>query len=106
MRRIAAHSVYWRDFYPMHYIELGNNAVFSGVFPLEKEMAGIEFYDGLLIPLPINDNKLYSLLKEWEAKDQLPDIKEKIREFPVNLNWGDTIRLLRIHQNKIYYPII
>ncbi|MDR1160831.1 MAG: hypothetical protein LBK45_00680 [Tannerellaceae bacterium] len=68
MRRIAAHSIYWRRFYQMSYIELTDEGLFRGVFPLEGEIAGTEFYDGLLIPVNtdatvylyrIHCNKLY-----------------------------------------------
>jgi hypothetical protein len=52
----------------MSYIELTDEGLFRGVFPLEGEIAGTEFYDGLLIPVNtdatvylyrIHCNKLY-----------------------------------------------
>ena len=30
----------------MHYIELDDNGVFHGVYPLNEEIAGTAFYDG------------------------------------------------------------
>lgn len=32
----------------MHYIELDDNGVFHGVYPLNEEIAGTAFYDGVL----------------------------------------------------------
>ena len=49
MRRIASHYIYWRQFYRLHYVELNDNGVLAGIFPLEGEIAGTEFYDGILI---------------------------------------------------------
>ena len=53
MRRIASHYIYWRQFYRLHYVELNDNGVLAGIFPLEGEIAGTEFYDGILILVPI-----------------------------------------------------
>ena len=39
----------------MHYIELDDNGAFHGVYPLNEEIAGTAFYDGVLVPvLPRN----------------------------------------------------
>ena len=35
MRRIASHYIYWRQFYRLHYVELNDNGVLAGIFPLE-----------------------------------------------------------------------
>ena len=35
----------------MHYIELDDNGVFHGVYPLNEEIAGTAFYDGVLVPV-------------------------------------------------------
>lgn len=53
MRRIASHYVYWKQFYRMHYVELDDRGALTGVFPLEGEIAGTEFYGGILIPIPV-----------------------------------------------------
>lgn len=53
MRRIASHYIYWKQFYRMHYVELDDWGILTGVFPLEGEIAGTEFYDGILIPVPV-----------------------------------------------------
>ena len=51
MRRVASHYIYWKQFYRMHYVELDDKGVLTGVFPLEEEIAGTEFYDGILFPV-------------------------------------------------------
>lgn len=53
MRRIASHYIYWKQFYRMYYVELDDRGILTGVFPLEGEIAGTEFYDGILIPIPV-----------------------------------------------------
>ena len=35
----------------MHYIELDDNGAFHGVYPLNEEIAGTAFYDGVLVPV-------------------------------------------------------
>ena len=40
MRRIAAHYVWCKQVYRMHYIELDDNGAFHGVYPLNEEIAG------------------------------------------------------------------
>ncbi len=36
MRRIASYYIYWRQFYRLHYVELNDNGVLAGIFPLEE----------------------------------------------------------------------
>lgn len=38
----------------MHYVELDDKGMLVGVFPLESEIAGTEFYDGILIPVAVD----------------------------------------------------
>jgi hypothetical protein len=80
----------------MSYIELTDDGLFNGVFPLEAETAGTEFYDGLLIPVDNPDrltplNKSSGLLREAS----LSDITE-------NVFTGAPACLYRIHRDKIY----
>ena len=35
----------------MHYIELDDNGAFHGVYPLNEEIAGTAFYDGVQVPV-------------------------------------------------------
>lgn len=72
MRRIAAHYVYWHQLYRMCYVELDENDLFVGVFPLEREIAGTEFYDGTLIPLTAGRDLTFSdfinQLNQWKRE--------------------------------------
>lgn len=52
MRRIAAHYIYWKKLLPLHYIEQDDSGRFCGIFPLNEEIAGTEFWDGVVYPLP------------------------------------------------------
>lgn len=54
MRRIASHYIYWRKWYRMHYLELDAEGCLVGIYPLVQEIAATEFYDGTLLPLPID----------------------------------------------------
>lgn len=56
MRRVASHYVYWNGLHRMHYVELSDEAQLNGVFPLVEEIAGTEFYDGILIPVAFAGN--------------------------------------------------
>lgn len=64
MRRIAAHYIFWKDFLPLHYIELDDNNLLVGVFPLKEEIAGTEFWDGTICPVcedSLTDQRFNSL---------------------------------------------
>lgn len=51
MRRVASHYVYWNGLFRMHYVELDDAGCLTGIYPLEGEIAGTEFYDGILFPV-------------------------------------------------------
>lgn len=51
MRRVASHYVYWNGLFRMHYVELDDEGCLAGVYPLDCEIAGTEFYDGILFPV-------------------------------------------------------
>ena len=42
----------------MHYIELDDNGAFHGVYPLNEEIAGTAFYDGVLGSWPALTEKI------------------------------------------------
>lgn len=68
MRRIAAHYIYCHQIYRMHYLELDDDGLFQGIFPLTEEIAGTAFYDGILIPLPSDIESGYPFIwKEWQV---------------------------------------
>lgn len=86
MRRIASHYIYWKQFYRMHYVELDDRGALTGVFPLEGEIAGTEFYDGILIPIPFpaldagsQENRLYYLNSYFDSPFEIPrQAREKV----------------------------
>ena len=86
MRRIASHYIYWRQFYRMHYVELDDSGILTGVFPLEGEIAGTEFYDGILILVPIpaldarlKGNKRYYLNSYSDTPFVIPSqVRERV----------------------------
>lgn len=51
MRRVASHYMYWNGLLRMHYVELDDAGCLVGIYPLEDEVAGTEFYDGILFPV-------------------------------------------------------
>ncbi len=52
MRRIASHYIYWNGLHRMHVLELTGTGTVARLFPLTGEIAGTEFYDGLVFPFP------------------------------------------------------
>lgn len=58
MRRIASHYVYWKQLLRLHYVELDEKENLVGVFPLNGEIAGTEFYDGILVPTLAEGEKM------------------------------------------------
>jgi len=96
MRRIAAHYVYWRQLHKMSYIELNDDNTFNGVFPLQDEIAGTAFYDGLLVPV----DKPEQLIRLNGFSDLFRQLEQSgITE---NISVGSRVYLYRIHNNKIY----
>ena len=55
MRRVASHFVFWKGWRRMHYVELSDDGQLLGVEPLQEEIAGTEFYDGILLPVVASD---------------------------------------------------
>ncbi|MCC8143592.1 MAG: hypothetical protein LIO97_06650 [Tannerellaceae bacterium] len=52
MRRVASHYIYWNGLHPMHVLELTGTGSIARLFSLAGEIAGTEFYDGLIFPFP------------------------------------------------------
>ena len=55
MKRFAAHYIFLgkENIFKQHYLELDENNLVRGVFPLEKEIAGTVFHNGILFPVSI-----------------------------------------------------
>lgn len=71
MQRFAAHFVWCQQVYRMHYIEVDDQGLFRGVFPLEEEIPGTAFYDGVLIPVLSGTTiDFKSLVQMWETWTQ------------------------------------
>ena len=111
MRRIASHYIYWRQFYRLHYVELNDNGVLAGIFPLEGEIAGTEFYDGILILVPIPALDAGAQENKRCHQDSYSDtsfvIPSQVREFDyldlVILRCSDVFRrLCRTRGNAIF----
>jgi hypothetical protein len=80
----------------MSYIELTDDGLFNGVFPLEAEIAGTEFYDGLLIPVDKPD-RLTQLNK---SSDLLHAVSQS--NITEHVFAGAPVYLYRIHCGKLY----
>ncbi len=52
MFRVAGHYVYWKELMPIHFIEMDENRLFAGVFPLTEETSSTLFLDGIVYPAP------------------------------------------------------
>lgn len=74
MRRIAAHYIWCGRVYRMHYIELDDNGLLRGIYPLEEEIAGTSFYDGVLVPVLSSE----PAIGFRRAVDSWPALTEKV----------------------------
>lgn len=101
MRRVASHYTYYRQLYRMHYVELDNQRAFTGVFPLDGEIAGTEFYDGILVPVACSE-EMKSLEKisvsiQWETgKSRAVILSDVLKQngFSLDIETGDSVQLL------------
>lgn len=108
MKRFASHFVFYHRMLRLHYVELSSGSnVLNGVFPLEEEIAGTEFYDGILLPLPADFdiseiNKILLKIKEekknpdWESFSSL---LSSYLDLQLSLE-GKPIRLLLLDIHK------
>lgn len=64
MRRVSSHYVYWNGFLRLYYVELDNHGCLAGVYPLTDEIAGTEFYDGILFPVVKVGTELHTSAKK------------------------------------------
>jgi hypothetical protein len=92
MRRIASHRVFWKQCHPLSYVELTDEGVFLGVFPLDGETPATEFYDGLLLPVAQGNRLSHPLTAEQIAQSGLTE----------HIAPGDKIHLYRIHGEALY----
>ncbi len=52
MKRFASHYIFWQTAIRLHYVEVDNNYLLKGVFPLDKELSSTAFYNGVIVVLP------------------------------------------------------
>lgn len=81
MRRIASHYIYWKQWFRMHYIELNAEGQLIGVFPLDQEIAGTEFYDGTLLLLPVGSDSpsdIFISRAKWLNKTETVSVGDQV----------------------------
>lgn len=82
MRRIAAHYIWYQRVYRMHYIEVDDKGLFRGVYPLDEEIAGTAFYDGVLIPVQPDTMPDFRLLADtWISLTGMVAVGSPVRIF-------------------------
>lgn len=86
MRKVASHTIFWKKAYPLSYLTLDDSGAFLGVRPLDGEAPGIEFYDGAIYPVPLDEIV--------PIPTNLPALTEKV-------SIGDQVKLYRLHQMKV-----
>jgi hypothetical protein len=95
VRKIASHQIFWKQLYPLSYIELADGGVLLGIYPLQEETASTEFYDGLLVPVPA----------ETLLSSPLTPAQIRCSGITGNVSAGATIVLSRIHGTILYRHI-
>lgn len=100
MRRVASHYLFWRQLYRMHYVELDDTGAFAGVYPLDAEIAGTEFYDGIIVPvLPCVEffhNNTFSIPLQCNSGSTAMEIiahKLEEEQVSVDVNTGVLVQL-------------
>ncbi|MDH6303835.1 hypothetical protein M2459_000167 [Parabacteroides sp. PF5-5] len=93
MRRIAAHYIFWRQLYRMHYVELSDDHRLHGVFPLDGEIAGTEFYDGMLVVVVEGFNETNKL-------NGLNELNIEGSGVTNDVAIGDVVQLYRVHNGS------
>lgn len=67
MRRFAAHFIRYKKEYRLHYIEVDENGLFQGVYPLQEEISETQFLNGILVPVPLPENYNSDImLNDWK----------------------------------------
>ena len=118
MKRFAAHYIYLgeENIYKQHYLELDENNLIKGVFPLEKEIAGTVFYNGILFPVSTEQNlqptkildSLQTLLQRYPA-DSVFQILQRSGfvcenpDVPVQIFQIDGVDLVSLKYNILNY---
>jgi len=69
----------------MHYIELDDKGIFRGVYPLQEEIAGTEFYDGVIIPV------------SWEKEPDFSSLLNTWKDITGQTEPGSPVRIYRLH---------
>ena len=69
MRRVAAHYIFYKKLLPLHYIEIDDYGIFSGVYPLNGETAGTEFFDGIVFPIPVDIDVVFEIKSLEDLKN-------------------------------------
>ncbi|MDR3061129.1 MAG: hypothetical protein LBU57_03325 [Dysgonamonadaceae bacterium] len=69
-KRFAAHYIFLGEgrIYKQYYLELGDNDEIKGVYPLETEIEGTVFHNGILFPVSgkwnLHPTEIFDRLKE------------------------------------------
>ena len=110
MQRTAAHYIYaqhkiWR----MHYVETDDAGQFTGIYPLEEEIAGTAFYDGLLVVVPQASewfNRTSFSIPATSTGDSTVACvaRELNRLLPAQLSAGETVSLYLLNRMHFSAP--
>jgi hypothetical protein len=79
MKRFAAHYLFFpgRRLYKLHWIELDDAGKIRNINPLEKEIAGVSFYNGILLVV-----REHAFSSADEALRMLEDMRLEFPETP------------------------
>ncbi|MDR1499777.1 MAG: hypothetical protein LBI58_02235 [Tannerellaceae bacterium] len=75
----------------MSYVEITDQGVLLGIYPLEEEIPSTEFYDGLLFIVPAGAALPHPITAEDVRRSGITD----------RVSSGDKIHLYRIHGETI-----
>ena len=102
-KRFAAHYVFYGQALYMYYIEI-QDGLFAGVFPLDEELAGTAFFDGILLPLPVSmEREAVDAVLSYLRREHLPLTWENFSSgFPGNelIGENDPVRLFLLDSHR------
>lgn len=109
MRRIASHYILYQHCYRLHYVELDERNVVVSLRPLQEEISGTAFYDGILLLWP-QSKEPFDTRAIWPAglPAGLAQICNDLLQFVSwnQLDLADPVQVLQLSADrKIFLPL-
>lgn len=92
MKRFASHYIFLKTAFRLHYVEVDDNYLLEGVFPLDKELSSTAFYNGVIVVLPassgLDEASLFEILVTLQKTAPQATVPELLGRYLIP--WGET----------------